>query len=179
MQNKRKHQNLATLSLFSACVMALVLHSEIRAVEDSNLTSISTASVSKIINATSDCKPDCDDFDLKKLPYIGIIHDKESAFDTWTNAEKRLALPKDPDWDEFPPALVLDPNSKIGMLEDAINTKIYDPLHIADLQQEGDADLEFRSISKGLRDATGCEVHDKACLDQFMLEHSQKRKAWG
>ena len=179
MHNKRKLQNLATLSLFSACVMALVLHSEIRAVEDSNLTSISTASVSKIINATSDCKPDCDDFDLKKLPYIGIIHDKDSAFDTWTNAEKRLALPTDPDWDEFPPSLVLDPNSKFGTLEDAMNTKIYDPLHTADFQQEGDADLEFRSIQKGLRDATGCEVHDKACLDQFMLEHSLKRKAWG
>ncbi len=166
--------------------MALVLHSEIRDVEDSHLAAISTAEsttspaqLQTRKTATSDCKPDCDDFDFKKLPYIGIIHDKDSAFDTWTNAEKRLALPKDPDWDEFPPALVLDPNSEMGTLQDAINTKIYDPLHTADFQQEGNADLEFRSIQKGLRDATGCEVHDKACLDQFMLEHSLKRKAWG
>jgi hypothetical protein len=150
--------------------------------EDSHTATIlaaPAASASAVTNATSDCNADCDSIDLNKLPYVGLIHDKDSAFDTWKNAEKRLALPNDPDWDEYPSSLVLDPNSESGTLEDAMNTKIYDPLHTADLQQEGDANLEFRSISRGLRDATGCEVHDKACLDEFMLKHSLKRKAWG
>ena len=129
----------------------------------------------------TDCEPECHEDAMENIPYVGLVHDKESAFNLFDRANKRLSsiLPQDPDWESYPPQLVLDPNSKEGIVDSAMKVKIYDPMETADFNREDGANLELRSIQRGVRDATGCEAGDKNCLDDFMFRYLRERKAWG
>lgn len=128
-----------------------------------------------------DCDSECEENNVGKLPYVGLVHDKDSAYDLFDRASKRLGniLPNEPDWEAFPPQLVLDPYSKEGLVNGAMDSNIYDPAETADFQRDEGAHLELTSIQRGVRDATGCEAGDKQCFDNFMFRQSLQRKAWG
>jgi hypothetical protein len=127
-----------------------------------------------------DCDKECTDNAIDS-ENKGPVHDKESAYDLFDRAGQRLSkfLPQDPEWDKFPPQLVLDPHSQEGLLDSALKTKIYDPTEIADYNQGEGVDLELRNIQGGVRDATECEFGDTECFNTFMFFHARERKAWG
>ena len=132
------------------------------------------------ILSVKECEAECDD-PISEVKGKSLVHDKESAYDLFSKASKRLSsiLPQDPDWDDYPPQLVLDPSSKRGLLNNALQAKMYDPTEIADILSAEGANLELRNIQRGVRDSTGCEFGDYDCFNRFMFHHVRERKAFG